>query len=114
MKSKLVKRQTIKFRIRKDVSGTPDKPRLSVYRSNKDIYCQLIDDVNGVTLIGASSKEITKEGNKVDQSAKVGELIADKAKTINISSVKFDRNGYLYHGRVKSLADGARKGGLKF
>jgi large subunit ribosomal protein L18 len=114
MKSKLLKRQTIKFRIRKDVSGTPNKPRLSVFRSNKDIYCQLIDDINGITLVGASSKEITKDGNKVDQSAKVGELVAEKAKAINISEVKFDRGGYLYHGRVKSLADGARKGGLKF
>ncbi len=114
MKGKLEKRKLIKFRIRNKMSGTSDNPRLSVFRSNKEIYCQLIDDVNGVTLAAASSKEVANEGNKVSVAEKVGQLIADKAKSANIDGVKFDRSGYLYHGRIKALADGARNGGLKF
>jgi large subunit ribosomal protein L18 len=87
---------------------------LSVFRSNKSIYCQLIDDVNGVTLASASSKEFPVKGNKVEQSSLVGKQIAVKAINLNISKVVFDRSGYLYHGRVKALADGARDGGLQF
>ncbi len=114
MDSKLYNRTRVKYRIRKKVSGTSTKPRLSVFRSNKEIYCQLIDDVNGVTLASASTKGIAKSGNKVTQSAEVGKTIAAKAKAISIDRVVFDRGGYLYHGRVKSLADGAREGGLIF
>lgn len=116
MFSKRNRRQNIRYRIRKSIKGTSDKPRLSVFRSNKAIYCQLIDDVNGQTLASASSKEngIEKGGNKLEQAKKVGLLIADKAKSNNISNIVFDRAGYLYHGRVKSLGDGAREGGLTF
>lgn len=111
---KLNKRQKVKYRIRKSVSGTAAKPRLSVYRSNKAIYCQLIDDVNQVTLAAASTKNVDASGARIEQSKKVGQLIAEKAKAANIEDVVFDRNGYVYHGRVKALADGAREGGLKF
>lgn len=114
MISKAQKKQKIKYRIRKKVSGTSERPRLSVYRSNKAIYCQLIDDKSGVTLTQASSKNVEAGANKTETAKSVGTLIAEKAKSINIESVVFDRNGYLYHGRVKSLADGAREGGLKF
>lgn len=109
------RRQRIKFRIRKIVSGTAAKPRLSVFRSNKEIYAQLIDDVNGVTLIAASSKE--KEigkGTNVEVAAAVGKLVGEKALKAGIDAVTFDRGGYLYHGRIKSLAEGARAAGLKF
>lgn len=113
--SKRVQRQKIKFRIRKKVKGTASRPRLSVFKSNKDIYCQLIDDVNGVTLVAASSRDKgINEGNKTTQSSQVGEVIAERAKSSNIESIVFDRSGYVYHGRVKALAEGARKGGLKF
>jgi len=110
------KRRRIKYRIRKKVRGTATKPRLAVYRSNKEIYAQLIDDVAGQTLAAASSREdsIDQSSNKVTQSALVGKLIAERAKSASIENVTFDRGGYLYHGRVKSLADGAREGGLKF
>jgi len=101
------------MRIRKRLKGTAARPRLAVYRSNKDIYCQLIDDVNGVTIAATSSKEI-KGGNKSEQASSVGKQIADIAKKSNIETVVFDRGGYLYHGRVKALADGARENGLKF
>ncbi|MGG5505422.1 MULTISPECIES: 50S ribosomal protein L18 [unclassified Myroides] len=113
--TKSERRQRIKFRIRKTVSGTPAKTRLSVFRSNKEIYAQIIDDVNGVTLVSASSREagITR-GTNVETAASVGKLIAEKALKAGIETVSFDRNGYLYHGRVKSLADGAREAGLKF
>ncbi len=113
--TKSERRQRIKFRIRKVVSGTAAKPRLSVFRSNKEIYAQIIDDVNGVTLVAASSREagITR-GTNVETAASVGKLIADKALKAGIETVSFDRNGYLYHGRVKSLAEGAREAGLKF
>jgi len=111
--SKENKRRRIHLRIRKRLKGTSERPRLAVYRSNKDIYCQLIDDVNSVTLAATSSKEV-KEGNKSEQAAMVGKQIADIAKQSNIETVVFDRGGYLYHGRVKALADGARENGLKF
>lgn len=114
MISKLKSRKRIQKRIRKKVSGTPTMPRLSVFRSNKAISCQLIDDVNGVTIASATSKEVTTSGNKVDISKNVGALIASKAKSLGIDGVKFDRGGNLYHGRVKSLADGAREAGLNF
>lgn len=109
------RRQRIKFRIRKIVSGTAAKPRLSVFRSNKEIYAQLIDDVNGVTLLAASSreKEVTK-GTNVETAAAVGKLVAEKALKAGIETVTFDRGGYLYHGRIQSLAEGARAAGLKF
>ena len=109
------RRQRIRFRIRKIVSGTATKPRLSVFRSNKEIYAQLIDDVNGVTLLAASSreKEIGK-GTNVEVASAVGKLVAEKALKAGIETVTFDRGGYLYHGRIKSLAEGARAAGLKF
>ena len=111
--SKENKRQRIHRRIRKKLKGTAERPRLAVYRSNRDIYCQLIDDVQGVTIAATSSKEI-KGGNKSEQATSVGKQIADLAKSANISTVVFDRGGYLYHGRVKALADGARENGLNF
>ncbi|MDI1254518.1 MAG: 50S ribosomal protein L18 [Flavobacterium sp.] len=109
------RRQRIKFRIRKIVSGTAAKPRLSVFRSNKEIYAQLIDDVNGVTLLAASSreKEVSK-GTNIETANAVGKLVAEKALKAGIETVTFDRGGYLYHGRIQSLAEGARAAGLKF
>ena len=109
------RRQRIRFRIRKSISGTATKPRLSVFRSNKEIYAQLIDDVNGVTLLSASSreKEVGK-GTNVEVAAAVGKLVAEKALKAGIDAVTFDRGGYLYHGRIQSLAEGARAAGLKF
>ena len=110
------RRQRIKFRIRKTISGNPTKPRLSVFRSNKEIYAQLIDDVNGVTLLAASSREkgVDSKGTNVEIAATVGKLVAEKALKAGIDAVTFDRGGYLYHGRIKSLAEGARAAGLKF
>jgi large subunit ribosomal protein L18 len=97
------------------LSGSSSRPRLSVYKSNKEIYCQLIDDLSGVTLVSASSKEISADGlPKVEVSKLVGQKIGEKAKAKNISNIVFDRNGYVYHGRVKALADGARESGLNF
>ena len=113
MISKSDRRNKIKARIRARISGTPERPRLCVFRSNKQIYAQVIDDIAGTTLCSASSKGIT-EGNKSEIAAKVGEAVAKKAIEAGITTVVFDRNGFLFHGRVKSLADGARKGGLKF
>ncbi|MDP4210367.1 MAG: 50S ribosomal protein L18 [Bacteroidota bacterium] len=116
----LTKRESrlrIKMRIRKTISGTGETPRMSVFRSNKGIYVQLIDDQTGKTLLATSSavKEISAQKvNKIEQAKLVGKLIAEKALEKGISTVVFDRNGYLYHGRVKSLADAAREGGLKF
>ena len=109
------RRQRIRFRIRKTISGTATNPRLSVFRSNTEIYAQLIDDVNGVTLLAASSreKEIGK-GTNVEVAAAVGKLVGEKALKAGIDAVTFDRGGYLYHGRIKSLAEGARAAGLKF
>lgn len=115
--TKQARRYRIKKRIRKVVNGTPDVPRLSVFRSNKQIYAQIIDDLSGKTLVSASSldKEIdAKNVNKTEQATMVGKLIAEKAKNANVEQVVFDRNGYLYHGRVKSIAEAAREGGLKF
>jgi large subunit ribosomal protein L18 len=115
--TKQERRIRIKNRIRKVISGTSERPRLSVFRSNKQIYVQLIDDIQGKTLLSVSSKEkeIAEDaGTKTEQAAKVGKLIARKALASGISAVVFDRNGYLYHGRVKQLADAAREGGLKF
>lgn len=114
MDSKLYNRTRVRYRIRKKVAGTGTKPRLSVFRSNKDIYCQLIDDENGVTLASASSKTIKASGNKTNTAAEVGKELAGKAKAKGIDTVVFDRGGYQYHGRVKSLADGAREAGLIF
>ena len=111
------RRLRIKRRIRKIVSGTAERPRMSVFRSNMQISVQLIDDKAGKTLVAVSSlcKEIAEKiGNKTEQAALVGAAIAEKAKTAGIETVVFDRNGYLYHGRVKALADAARNGGLNF
>ena len=110
------RRNKIRRRIRKSVEGTAERPRLAVYRSNKEIYAQLIDDERGVTLASASSldKSIDREGAKSDLARKVGEHLAKVAKEAGVEAVAFDRGGYRYHGRVKSLADGAREGGLNF
>lgn len=109
------RRQRIQYRIRKIVSGTAARPRLSVFRSNKEIYAQLIDDVNGVTLATASSREKgVNAGTKIEVATAVGKLIGEVALKAGIDTVTFDRGGYLYHGRVKSLAEGARAAGLKF
>ena len=113
MVSKIERRNKIKTRIRGKISGTAARPRMTVFRSNKQIYVQLIDDLAGVTLCATSSKGIA-EGTKIEIAAKVGKAIAEKAIAQGISEVVFDRNGYLFHGRVKSLADAAREGGLKF
>ncbi|MFK7049153.1 MULTISPECIES: 50S ribosomal protein L18 [Flavobacterium] len=114
--TKSERRQRIQYRIRKIVSGTAARPRLSVFRSNKEIYAQLIDDVNGVTLLAASSreKEVDTKGTKIEVAAVVGKLLAERALKAGIDTVTFDRGGYLYHGRVQSLAEGARAAGLKF
>ncbi|MGB8194484.1 MAG: 50S ribosomal protein L18 [Chitinophagaceae bacterium] len=117
MNTRVLRRQNIRYRIRKKIAGTTEKPRLSVFRSNADIYAQLIDDVKGVTLASASSKEkdiAAQKVNKVDKSKLVGQAIAKKAIELGVKDCVFDRSGYLYHGRVKSLADGAREGGLQF
>lgn len=108
------KRKRIHYRIRKRVSGTGTSPRLSVFRSNKNIYCQLINDETGHTLCAASSREAGVSGStKSEVAAAVGKLIAQRAQEHNVSTAVFDRSGYLYHGRVKALADGAREAGLK-
>ncbi len=115
--TKSERKKRIHKRIRKVAHGTPDRPRLSVFRSNKEIYAQVIDDVNGVTLAAASSRDKSLEkakGTKTDKAKEVGKLIAEKAKKAGVETVAFDRGGNLYHGRVKSLAEGAREGGLKF
>lgn len=117
--SKEARRSKIKSRIKSAVSGDSAAPRLTVYRSNKQIYAQVIDDVRGVTLVSASSKEkevadASKAKPKNEQAKLVGKAVAEKAKKAGIAAVRFDRNGYLYHGRVKSLAEGAREAGLNF
>jgi large subunit ribosomal protein L18 len=114
--SKLKRRAKIKRRIRKKITGTSKTPRLSVFRSNKQIYAQIIDDSKGVTLASASTfkNKAAEKKNKSEQAQVVGKELAEKAIKAGIESVVFDRNGYLYHGRVKSLADSAREGGLKF
>ena len=114
--TKQQRRQRIKYRIRKKLSGSGERPRMTVYRSNKQIYVQLVDDLTGKTLGAASSKEkeiASQKVNKIDQAKLVGKRIAEVAKEKGIDTVVFDRNGYLYHGRVKNLADAARKSGLK-
>jgi large subunit ribosomal protein L18 len=114
---KVLRRQKIRYRIRKKVGGAAQKPRLSVFRSNTEIYVQLIDDDSGKTIASASSKDkdiVPQKGNKTEKSKLVGAAIARKAKDLGISEVVFDRSGYLYHGRVKAVADGAREGGLQF
>ena len=110
---KVERRIKIKYRVRKRVTGTAERPRMSVFRSNKQIYVQIINDLTGVTVASASSLGM-ESMPKMEQAAKVGELVAKKTVEAGISSVVFDRNGYLYHGRVKEVADAARKGGLKF
>jgi large subunit ribosomal protein L18 len=115
--SKEQRRLRIKKRIRKKISGTNENPRLSVFRSNKQFYAQVIDDLTGKTLmaVGSLDKSITeKKVSKIEQAQLVGKLAAEKAKDAGINNVVFDRNGYLYHGRVKAFADAAREGGLKF
>ena len=117
--TKIARRARIKMRIRKIVNGTTEAPRLTVFRSNKQIYAQVIDDQVGKTLAAASSldKEVAEAAKglkKTDVAALVGKAVAAKAMAAGVSSVAFDRNGYLYHGRVKQLADAAREGGLKF
>jgi len=116
--AKQERRNKIQRRIRKKISGTKERPRMSIFRSNKNIFVQVIDDVNGVTLAAASSlvKEIAdkKDINKSAQAALVGKVVAEKATAAGVKEVVFDRGGYLYHGRIKSLADSARENGLKF
>jgi large subunit ribosomal protein L18 len=117
MNVKALRRQRIKYTIRKKVSGTAQLPRLSVFRSNTDIYAQMIDDVNGNTLAAASSRDkdiAAQKGTKTEKSKMVGEAIAKKAIALGLSSCVFDRGGFLYHGRIKAVAEGAREGGLKF
>lgn len=113
---KIARRQKIRSRIRGKISGTAAQPRLSVFRSNKEIYVQLIDDTTGNTILAASTrdKDFSRTGNKVEQSKNIGSTVAKKAAEKGITEVVFDRSGYLYHGRVKALAEGAREGGLKF
>ena len=116
--TKTFRRNRIKQRIKKVISGTPEYPRLSVFRSNKEIYCQVIDDVNGKTIVQTSSRDKSiadlKLKSNIEISFNVGKSVAELAVKKGIDKIKFDRGGYLYHGRVKSLADGAREGGLKF
>ncbi|MGB8491345.1 MAG: 50S ribosomal protein L18 [Bacteroidales bacterium] len=116
--TKLERRSRIRMRIRKKISGTAERPRLAVFRSNKQIYAQVVDDLKGVTILASSSKEKEFAGqagiNKSEQAKLVGKSLAEKCKEKGITSVVFDRSGYKYHGRVKSLADAAREGGLKF
>lgn len=117
MNNKSQARQNIRYRIRKKINGTATAPRLSVFRSNSDIYAQLIDDLSGVTIAGASSRQkdiSAQKAPKIDKSKMVGEAIARKAKELGIEKVVFDRSGYIYHGRVKAVAEGAREGGLVF
>jgi len=114
--AKVIRRQKLRWRIRTKISGTSEKPRLSVFRSNKDIYAQLVNDLTGETLASANSRQkdlAATKGTKVEIAAEVGKALATKAAALGITTVVFDRGGYLYHGRVKSLADGAREGGLK-
>lgn len=114
--SKTRRRKKIHFRVRQKVAGTPQKPRLNIYRSNKYIYGQLIDDENGRTIVAASSLEssVANDGSKSEQAKAAGQLLAERAKAENIETIVFDRGGYLYHGRVKAFAEGAREGGLHF
>jgi large subunit ribosomal protein L18 len=108
------RRQRIHKGIRRKISGTAERPRLSVFKSNRNIYVQLIDDLAGRTLAAASSKDLNVTNNTIDSSKSVGQKIAEKAKEAGIAQVIFDRGGYKYHGQVKALAEGAREGGLNF
>jgi large subunit ribosomal protein L18 len=113
---KVIKRQKVRYRLRKTVNGTAEKPRLSVFRSNTEIYAQLINDVAGVTIVSASSKDKeikAQKINKTEKSKLVGAVIAQKATAVGITTCVFDRSGYIYHGRVKAVAEGAREGGIK-
>ncbi|MBP9600771.1 MAG: 50S ribosomal protein L18 [Lutibacter sp.] len=114
--SKLERRHRIKHRIRKVVIGTAEQPRLSVFRSNKEIYAQLVNDTTGVTIVAVSSrdKELEAKGTKVEIAKAVGKAVAVKAIEAGVENIAFDRNGFLYHGRVKALAEAAREAGLKF
>ena len=114
--SRSIRRSKIKQRVRRKVNGTPERPRLSVFRSNKDIYAQIVNDEEGRTLVSAGSLKDKKahDASGIEQAKQVGTAIAEKAKAAGITAVVFDRNGYLYHGRVKALADAAREGGLQF
>ena len=115
--AKAQRRQKIRHSIRKKIAGTAQKPRLSIFRSNSEIYAQLIDDDNGFTLAAASTRDkdiAAQQGTKSEKSRLVGQAIARKAQELGLTTVVFDRGGYLYHGRVKSVADGAREGGLQF
>ena len=114
MTTKIERRIKIKYRVRNKISGTPECPRMSVFRSNKQIYVQVIDDLSGKTLAAASSLGLTEKMTKKEQTAKDGEMIEKKAQEAGITTVVFDRNGYLSHGRVKEVAVSARKGVLKF
>jgi large subunit ribosomal protein L18 len=114
MVTKDLRRLKIKKSIRGKVSGTAERPRLTVFRSNKQIYAQVIDDVEGRTIAAASSLKVGEKASKKALAAKVGEMIAKNAQAAGVQAVVFDRNGYLYHGRIKELADAARNGGLKF
>ena len=116
-KTKTARRQRIRYNIRRNVSGTTAKPRLSVFRSNTEIYAQLIDDTKGATIASASTRDkdiAAQKGTKSEKSKLVGAALARKATELGVKEVVFDRGGYLYHGRVKSVADGAREGGLQF
>ena len=113
--SKIARRNKIKARIRGKISGTSERPRMTVFRSNKQIYVQLVNDLEGKTLLAKSSKNIENiQGDKTAQAAQVGKLVAERAKAKGIDTVVFDRGGYVYHGRVAELAEGAREGGLEF
>jgi len=114
MITKTERRYKIKLRVRGKIQGTAERPRLTVFRSNKQIYAQVIDDLTGKTLASASSLKIADKAPKKEIAAKVGELVAKAAQEAGVTTVVFDRNGFLYHGRIKELADAARKGGLKF
>lgn len=114
MSTKTDRRKKIKLRVRSKIEGTAERPRLTVFRSNKQIYAQIIDDLAGKTVAAASSVKLTEKATKKEIANKVGELIAQKAKEAGVTTVVFDRNGYLYHGRVRELAEGARNAGLKF
>ncbi len=117
MNNKTIARQKIRYRIRKKISGSASTPRLTVFRSNSDIYAQLIDDSNGVTIAAASSKQkdiTAQKAPKIDKSKLVGEAIARKAVELGVKKVVFDRSGYVYHGRIKAVAEGAREAGLEF
>ncbi|MEO6219665.1 MAG: 50S ribosomal protein L18 [Ginsengibacter sp.] len=117
MNSKVNARQKIRYRIRKKISGNASRPRLSIFRSNTDIYVQLINDENGTTIASASSRQkdvVAQKVNKVEKSKLVGAAIAQKSIELGLKNVVFDRSGYLYHGRIKAVAEGARQGGLEF